>query len=315
MIFEPRTGIAIVSHQRLKEDAVALKEILQKSEIELEPNSVLAQAIDNAIQLAAWSENPALIPRGHHAPTLIRTIVGMSFLTRVLIHSQRDPNALVKLRKHFDHLRRDNPIPTDPLEKGGTSRDFIFEMIIGGLFMSAGFDVAMAAEPDVTVTRSGKWNFACKLISSLESNTVGENLAKGWKQVLRSQFQGDYGMVIMGLGKRLNQGLFLPVLDEAEDYWATFKSIDDPKELLLEALEALSKQILSQAKTRIDDQDKRFRGVVLVAQTVTSYNRSPVLLTALKLITREDLFGTGVFGPEQEMIVHLNEEAQTVFTR
>jgi hypothetical protein len=315
MIFEPQTGIAVVSHQRMRDDAIELKRILAEAKIVLAPGSVLANAIRDALKLAEWSEKPETMPKGRHAPLVIRRIVGMSYLARTLIHAGRDPLALTKLKSLLKHLALDNPIPTEPLEKAASSRNYVFELIVGGLFMAAGFDAQVAEEPDVTVERNGKWNFACKMVSSLESNTVGDNLHKGWEQVLRKKFAGNYGIVVMGLGQRLDHNIFLPVIDEREDYWGTFQTMDDPKRLLVIALEELTKQVLSQATTRIDDTDGRFRGVVLMAQTVSSYHTSPTMLTALRLITRENLFGSGLIAAEGEMIKSLNEEAQTVFSR
>ena len=45
-------------------------------------------------------------------------------------------------------------------------------------FLAKGFKARTAPEPDVILENSHRWNFACKMVSSEESNTVGENLSK-----------------------------------------------------------------------------------------------------------------------------------------
>ena len=117
------------------------------------------------------------------------------------------------------------------------------------------------------------------------------------------------------LGQRLNHSEFLPVLDDAQDIWGAFLNAEVPKRMLLNRIERLTGQILSQARTVIDDRDARFRGVVVIAHTLSGYCRGPMLLTATRLITRNDLFKSpAIIGPEEELIRQFNDAAQVVFT-
>ena len=253
-----------------------------------------------------------MMPSDTRAPEVIRRITGLSYLARALFHARRNPS-FDSLKRLLRNLGRDNPLPTEPLERPDTARNFVFELEVACHFMAKGLEVKTASEPDVVVERDGRWNFACKMVSSENSNTVGENLNKGWRQVLDAKHPCDYGMVIMGLGQRLDHGWFLPVLNREEDMWGAFQNPDVPKLGLLREIEALGAQVISQAQTRIDDRDGRFRGVVIIAHALAAYQGGPMLLTATRLLTRTDLFGNGLIGAEQDMIRSFNDAAQIVF--
>jgi hypothetical protein len=312
MIFEPRTGIPVVSHKRMIEDAVRLKQLLQAEGLRFSQDSVLGQTIDASEKLSGWTKDPKSMPDGVRAPEVIRRITGLSYLARALFHAHASP-AFPSLKRLLKHLAEDNPLPTEPLPQPHSSRNFVFELEVACHFLAKGFKARTAPEPDVILENSHRWNFACKMVSSEESNTVGENLSKGFRQVLKKEFPCDYGMVIMGLGQRLDLDSFLPVINREQDFWASFGNPEIPKRMLLSEVEALASQVLSQARTRIDDEDHRFRGVVLIAHALAAYRGGPMLLTATRLISRVDLFGNAVVGPEEELMTVFNDAAQRVF--
>lgn len=76
MILEPRTGIPVVSHKRMIEDAAQLKKLLIGEGVGVLPNSVLSQAIDAAEKLSEWTKDPKSMPNDARAPEVIRRIVG-----------------------------------------------------------------------------------------------------------------------------------------------------------------------------------------------------------------------------------------------
>jgi len=303
-----------VSHRRMIDDAAELKKLLSQSGVKFATNSVLADAIAAAECLPGWSRDAALLPHDLRAPEVIRRLTGLSYIARSLFHARKN-RCFPSLNRWLSRLGEDNPLPTEPLPSANSARNFVFELEVACHFMAKGFEVKTGVEPDVVLQRDGTWNFACKMVSSEKSNSVGELLSKGWRQVLDSRHPCNYGMVIMGLGQRLNHSEFLPVLDDAQDIWGAFLNAEVPKRMLLNRIERLTGQILSQARTVIDDRDARFRGVVVIAHTLSGYCRGPMLLTATRLITRNDLFKSpAIIGPEEELIRQFNDAAQVVFT-
>ncbi len=73
-----------------------------------------------------------------------------------------------------------------------------------------------------------------------------------------------------GLGQRLDLDSFLPVINRKQDFWASFESPETPKQMLLNEVDALASQVLSQARTGIDDDDRRFRGVTVIAHALAA---------------------------------------------
>jgi len=69
MILEPITGIPVVSHRRMIDDAAELKKLLSQSGVKFATNSVLADAIAAAECLPGWSKD---FPHDHRAPEVIR---------------------------------------------------------------------------------------------------------------------------------------------------------------------------------------------------------------------------------------------------
>jgi hypothetical protein len=312
MIFEPNTGMSVISHSRMVQDAADLKALLNARCTARSPNSILSQAIAAAELLSQWKRDPSTLPHNTGAPEIIRRIVGLSYLARALFHARQNAsfNDLKRLWKYLD---QDNPLPTESLERPDTARNYVFELEVACHFMAKGLKVKTASEPDVIIEHPKRWNFACKMVSSTESNTVGNNLAKGWRQVLNPLHPCDYGMVIMGLGKRLDHNRFLPVLDRENDWWGAFRNPEIPKLQLLSEVESLVAQIKSQATTRIDDIDSRFRGVVIIAHALAAIQGGPMLLTVTRLVGRNELFGAGFIGEEEALIRSFNDAAQTVF--
>ena len=173
----------MVSHARMVSDAAELKRFLAGKGESPSPNSVPGQAIEVAEQLSEWQRNPKLMPGDMRAPEVIRRITGLSYLARARFHARRNPS-FDTLKRLLRQLGQDNPLPTEPLERPDSARNLVFELEVACHFMAKGLKVKTASEPDVVVERDGKWNFACKMVSSGNSKAVGENLNKGWRQVL-----------------------------------------------------------------------------------------------------------------------------------
>jgi hypothetical protein len=220
--------MTVISHARMVEDAAELKALLQAQGMKPSPDSILSQAITAAEQLSEWKRNPGSMPHDTRAPEVIRRITGLSYLARALLHARRSPN-FGDLKRLLKYLDQDNPLPTEPPLRPDTARNYVFELEVACHFMAKGLRVKTATEPDVVVEQPKRWNFACKMVSSSESNTVGNNLAKGWRQVLDPGHPCDYGLVIMGLGKRLDHNKFLPVLDRVDDWRGAFQNPEIPK--------------------------------------------------------------------------------------
>jgi hypothetical protein len=244
MILEPNTGMSVISHSRMVQDAAELETLLKAEGLTPSPNSILSEAIEAARQLSQWKRDLTSMPHDTRAPELIPRITGLSYLARALFHARGSPT-FGDLKRLLKYLDQDNPLPTEQLPRPHSARNYVFELEVACHFMAKGLKVKTASEPDVVVEHPRRWNFASKMVSSNESNAVGEHLA--------------------------------------------------------------------QARTRIDDVDHRFRGVVVIAHALAAIQQGPVLLTTTRLISRSELFGAGVLGEEEQIVRNFNDSAQVVF--
>ncbi|MBP7947566.1 MAG: hypothetical protein KA191_16070 [Verrucomicrobia bacterium] len=218
-----------------------------------------------------------------------------------------------RLKKLLRNVAESDPVMTVP-GKSTQERNFVFELELGCLCACSDMAVESHDEPDFVATKEkAKWNFACKMIYSVNSNTVGDNIEKGITQILR--FPSDYGMVVVGLSNRMPEERFLPLLDKENDIWGAFASVESATSRLRDELNAFLGQVRPQATTRFKaDEDPRFRGILVISHTACGIRGILAPLTAVALIHRMDILdGKSIIGPEKELAERLNKVAQNAF--
>lgn len=307
MIISPYSGgTPVVSLQRFAEDAAALKALLQGASIRCVSGSPLSDAIDAAKQIAKGASPD-------EGPIRAAQVAGAAYLGRLVLAAEKT-NQLKVVQKHLKYLAdpKANPLPT-VAAKNLQARNMVFELEVACLAAHAGFTIAMADEPDVSITDSPSWDIACKAIESPNPVTIGDRVEEGIEQVLH--FNNDYGLVVFGVTNRVGHEHFLPLLDPDDNVWGSYTSFGPPVQMLKDSISRISADITRQAATRFHGARNatKFRGVLLLAHTVSSVNRTPTLLTVAGFCSRGALFGTPApIGPEEEFAKRITNAAHTI---
>jgi hypothetical protein len=306
VIFHPNTGIPVRSFRRFAEDGEWLEAFLRGEGITVPTESTLAAAIDASKKLR--DEEVASL-----RPPDIAVVEGMAFLARALQEAALTP-WFGGVRRLLPHLVEANPIQ-NVTDVSTQPRNFVFELLVGACLLAAGFQVESHAEPDLILKASELWNLSLKAVYSSSPVTLMDNVAKATVQALRT---GDgYALPVISVSNVVPHADFLPLLSRTNDIWASFPDIDSAKAAIEGVTEQFAAVLQSEGKLRLptEAEDTRFRGVVLVVQTVGGILGRSALLTSVALLTRQDLLGApGIVGPEHDLVQRFHQVTQTLLS-
>jgi len=313
MIIHPYTEIAVLSYARATDDAQWFIDFLSDNKITVEPNSVLAQAIDIMQKLIVWQKDESQVPTILDTKGVMSKAIGSWYLICCIREASKHPrfDGVIRL---LPQLASENPIMT-MADKSSMPRNLSFELETGCLFLASGIEAQSKPEPDLIVNYSQEnWNIACKMIYSLNPVTLGDNIEKGIDQSLR---EDGYGMVFLGISNRIDHDTFMPILDSKNEVMGSFRNKIYAEKLLGTTFQKIFNEVKEQGKTRFDAliREPRFRGIGLIAHTTCAIGKTFSILSGVGLLRRDD-FGLPYFeGPEIRLMKTINDTAQTVITR
>lgn len=319
MLFSP-SGIPVVSFSRIEASGDWLAHYLDKNKIEVLTGSPVEHGLLLAAHLREWSADPATVPPGFRAGPALTDALGVVYLASLL----RTAKAFGTLSKHerlLRHLALGDPAFTKP-GVSSMDRNLTFELQVAALCAASGFQTVTADEPDIRMVRNGEvWDLPCKLVYSPRASRLFENVAKAAEQSRR--FGSDYGLAIIGLSSRTD----FVVLDEVRkitdarrapdgaelDTWTGFLGPEPAAAFLQTALAEAVADLVGHTQHGMfaSRADVGFRGVLLVAHSVVGVTSVPAVMTAMRLVRRDELFGEpSIAGPEEQLGMALNDTAQ-----
>jgi hypothetical protein len=311
MIYDPVALAPAVSFHRLRDDALWLEQLLAERQIALLPGSELVKALDLAKALPdlSASDPDDFDPRSLAAP------LGLIFLSRALQDAKANPT-FDKIARLLPELAGDAGVPVAQDSNRTDERDLVFELEMAAILGSMGASVESAEEPDVVFKYDGAtWDVACKLIYSKNPVTLNNRLEEGIRQVL--SFDSQYGLVCVGVTNRVDHKKFMPLIgDIGHEVWGVFRNGDDAEDAIRTTLEETHAAIMSEKNVRFlrGRETYKFRGVVTVLHAVVALGTVATILTAIGFLSRNDLFGELVIGPEEALTKRLHDRVQNIFT-
>jgi hypothetical protein len=311
VIFDPVQLAPAVSFHRLRDDARWLENLLAEREIVIRPGTELATALELAKSLPDLSESAPdeFDPRSLAAP------LGLIFLSRALQDASSNPT-FDKICRLLPKLTGDEAVPVAQNAKRTDERDFVFELEMAAIFGSMGAEVESAEEPDVVFAHdNASWDVACKLIYSKNAVTLCDRLEEGITQVRR--FDSDYGLVCVGVTNRVDHKKFMPLLGvPGAQVWGVFRNGNDAVKAMHATLEETHAAIMKEKDVRFfrARDDAKFRGFLTILHAVVALGSVATIITAMGWLSRNDLFGELVLGPEEAFTKRLNDRIQNIFT-
>jgi len=315
MIVHPRTGMPIRSVGRLKDDAEWLCGLLKQEGIEIPSGSILEDAALLAMHFPEWTDKPETIPAPLNLSVVLSRSLFISLFARILQAASNQAD-FGKIKRLLPNLALANPILTDQVTVRDSTepRNLVFELEIAGLCLAAGYPTESRLEPDVVLTTDPPWNIPCKMIYSKEPVTIANSIDKALRQGLKPE--NGYCFAALGVSNRLDHSHFLPVVDAKEASVRSHRSVVTAHQDLTQAVDVVIAEIQKQATTRFHwaKDNHRFRGLIVLAHTITVVDKAPVTVTTLKLLTKNVLFEEtqNIEGPEETLCQRLNDAGRRI---
>lgn len=312
MILSPKTGLPVISFVEMASDATSFRSLMDQLQRPVTPKGPLD------LSLAAIEGLPSYVADYERSTqTAIRErlpqAIGLHYLVRLLNQVSAGPG-FAALLPHLRYLADAGSAaalttPSAPSQ----SRHLVFELLVAALGLKAGYESALG-EPDVRLTRSSRWAIACKSVNTENSVTLADRVEEGISQCLKTD--AEYNLVAVSVSNRLPHEPFLPLLDSTRGIWGTFPNAHVPAELLKGAVAYIEGALKSEASTRFlhGRGNRKFRGVLIFAQTVSAIEGIGACLTMPALVPRATLLGEQRLGelPEELLALDIYRASQAV---
>jgi hypothetical protein len=312
VIYDPVALAPAISFHRLRDDAIWLEQLLDKSGIPLRADTELAEAINLAKSLPELASSPP----GFFNPRNLAAPLGLLYLSRALQDAQHN-QSFKNVCRLLPKLASNSAVPAAQDSKQSNERDLVFELEIAAIMASMGAIVTTANEPDVSFSYDGStWDGSCKLIYSKKPVTLNDRIEEGIAQLLRAP--ADYSLVFVGITNRVNHRKFMPLIESegGAQFWGVFKNGTGAVKAMHQTLRETTESIVRERDIRFlrARDSAKFRGIVTILHAVVGLGSIATLLSATGFIPRAELFGEVVAGPEEILVKRLNDRMQEIFT-
>ncbi len=311
MIHHPYHNTPISSYSRLRDDARWLRAFLAERNVQVQPESVLERALFASENFPGWSENPETFPKELKLRGALSHALGLSYLVRAIATASTSPH-FESIARLLPNLAKGNPLMTEG-GKSSEQRNLVFELEVACIFCAGGLPTVSSVEPDVTVEFRGHWNLPCKMIYSENPITVADRLEEGIRQCL--DHPCDFGIVVLGISNRMDHDSFMPILDEDNHIWGTYRSPEIAADDLIAAHTKVLDELRRQAVGRFyrGKRESKFRGAIIMSHTVCCVRKIPMMNSRADLAVRSGLFDEPlVIGPEKDLFDRFYNTAKNI---
>ena len=258
------------SFDRAQQLADEFRALLQTFGIDLEPGSSLERMSLSVADIVSRRNSP-----GSRDRMDIRTLFGdQAALTDLAFQvlQVRDHSDFDQLLGHLRLLNHGEASQNRPASQMDQAANKIFELLVACLAMRCGVNIELEPErssgkkrnPDVLATiRGRRWGIACKVLHSLNPESVIQNIDKGIDQIEASE--AEVGFVMLNLKNVIDHTRYWTILnlDEweagAEPIFSAFPNSMIPVEMLETEVSGIARTV--GAHVGLDYLTSRFKSV------------------------------------------------------